>query len=153
LNRYPQTKLWIVGNEDGIGRSTERVRFLGIRRDVPDILAETDIFAYIPYPDTGSKDLVAMEALAMGVPFVVSDVKAVRESVEQEQTGFLTPFGDMDAFVQKIGMLVENESLRVRMGNTAIRIARERFDIRRIARSYEAVYRLVLDTYHASVRR
>lgn len=153
LNRYPQTRLWIVGNEDGIGRSTERVRFFGTRQEIPDILAETDIFAYTPYPNTGSNDLVAMEALAMGVPCVVSDVKAVRESVEQEQNGFLTPFGDIDAFVQKIGMLVEDASLRVRMGQTAIRIARERFDMRRIARRYEAFYRLVLDAHHASVRR
>jgi len=153
LNRYPQTRLWIVGNQDGIGRSTERVRFFGTRLDIPDILAETDIFAYTPYPNTGSSDLVVMEALAMGVPCVVSDVNAVRESVEHEQNGFLTPFGDIDAFVQKIGMLVEDANLRVRMGQTAIRIARERFDMRRIARSYEAVYRLVLDAHHASVRR
>ncbi len=153
LNRYPQTRLLVAGNEDGIGRSTERVRFLGIRRDIPDILAETDIFAYTPYPNAGSSDLVVMEALAMGAPCVVSDVNAVREAVEQEQNGFLTPFGDIDAFAQKVGMLVEDVSLRSRMSQVAIRIARERFDMRRVARSYEAVYRLVLDVHHANVRR
>jgi glycosyltransferase involved in cell wall biosynthesis len=153
LNRYPQTRLWIAGNEDGIGRSTERVRFLGIRRDIPDILAETDIFAYTPYPTVGSSDLVVMEASAMGVPCVVSDANAVNESVEHEQNGFLTPFGDIEAFVQKIGMLVEDVSLRSRMGQTGIRIAQERFDISRVARSYEAVYLQVLDAYHTDIRR
>ena len=153
LNRYPQTRLWIVGSKGDFGRSTERVRFLGIRHDVPDILAETDIFAYTPYPNTGSNDLVTMEALAMGVPCVVSDVNAVRESVEQEQNGFLTTFGDIDAFAQKVGMLVEDVSLRERMGQTAIRIARERFDMRRVARRYEAVYRMVLEAYHRTIRR
>ena len=153
LNRYPQTRLWIVGNEDGIGRSTERVRFLGIRRDIPDILAETDIFAYTPYPTDGSSDLVVMEASAMGVPCVVSDANAVNESVEHEQNGFLTPFGDVEAFVQKIGMLVEDVSLRSRMGQTGIRIAQERFDMSRIARSYEDVYLKVLDAYHTNIGR
>lgn len=153
LNRYPQTRLWIVGNKDGIGKSTERVRFFGIRRDIPDILAETDIFAYTPYPTDGSSDLVVMEASAMGVPCVVSNANAVNESVEHEQNGFLTPFGDIEAFVQKIGMLVEDASLRSRMGQTGIRIAQERFDISRIARSYEAVYLQVLDAYHTDVRR
>ncbi len=148
LDSYPQTRLWIVGNEEGTGRSTERVRFLGIRRDIPDILAETDIFAYVPYPTIGSSDLVVMEASAMGVPCVVSNVNAVNESVEHGQNGFLTPFADMDAFVQKISMLVEDVNLRTQMSQAGIRIAQERFDMNRITRSYEAVYLQVLDAYH-----
>ena len=150
LNRYPQTRLWIVGNENNLGQSSEQVRFFGIRRDIPEILAETDIFAYTPYPDTGSSDLVVMEASAMGVPCVVSDVIAVREAVERGQNGFLTPFGDVDAFAQKVGMLVEDASLRTRMSQTAIRIAQERFDMRRITRRYEAVYQAVLDAYQSN---
>jgi len=149
LERYPQTRLWIVGNKSNVGRSSERVRFFGIRRDVPEILAETDIFAYTPYPGIGSSDLVVMEASAMGVPCVVSDVNTVRESVEQGQNGFLTPFGDADAFAQKVGMLVEDASLRAQMSQTAIRIARERFDMRCITRRYEAIYRVVLDAYQS----
>ncbi len=145
LNRYPEARLWIVGNDDGFVGSTEIARFFGIRRDIPEILAETDIFAYAPYPDTGSSDLVVMEASAMGVPCVVSDVNAVSESVENEQNGFLTPYGDEDMFAQKIGMLVEDTNLRKRMSQIAIRIAQERFDMRRVARSYEDIYRSVLN--------
>ncbi|MFQ6041925.1 MAG: glycosyltransferase [Candidatus Poribacteria bacterium] len=148
LNRYPQTRLWIVGNADNCGQSSEKVRFLGVRRDIPEILAETDIFAYTPYPDTGSSDLVVMEASAMGTPCVVSDVNAVRESVEQGQNGFLTPFGEVDAFAEKVGLLVEDTALRARMSQTAIRIAKERFDMRRITQRYEAVYKTALNTYH-----
>lgn len=149
LDRYPQTRLWIVGNKSDPGRSSKRVRFLGIRRDIPEILAETDIFVYTPYPNVGAKDLVAMEALAMGVPCVVSDVKAVRESVEQGQSGFLTPFGDVHALVQKVGLMVEDASLRARMSKAAVRIAQERFDMRRITRLYEVVYQTVLDAYQS----
>jgi glycosyltransferase involved in cell wall biosynthesis len=150
LNRYTHTRLWIVGNHKNLGRSSERVRFFGIRRDIPEILAETDVFAYTPYPNTGSKDLVVMEALAMGVPCVVSDVNAVWESVEQGQSGFLTPFGDVNAFAQKVGLLVEDTNLRARMSQTAIRIARESFDMCLITSRYEAVYRAVLDVYRSN---
>lgn len=149
LNRYPQTRLWIVGNDNDVGQSSERVRFFGIRRDIPEILAETDVFAYAPYPEAGSRDLVVMEASAMGVPCVVSDGIAVRESIEQGKNGFLVPFGDVDAFVQKVGMLVEDPSLRASMSQTAVRIAQERFDMRRITRRYEAVYEAVLEAYQS----
>jgi glycosyltransferase involved in cell wall biosynthesis len=145
LNRYPQARLWIVGNGDGFVGSTKIARFFGIRRDIPEILAGTDVFAYAPYPNTGSNDLVVMEASAMGVPCVVSDVNAVRESVENGQNGFLTPYGDEDTFAQKVGMLVEDTSLRNRMGQIAIRIAQGRFDMRRVARRYEDIYRSVLN--------
>lgn len=150
LNRYPQTKLWIVGNENDVGQSSDRIRFFGIRRDIPEILSETDIFAYTPYPDIGSKDLVVMEASAMGVPCVVSDVNAVRESVEHGQNGFLTPFGDVDAFAEKVGMLVEDANLRVQMSQAAIRIAQEQFDMRRITQRYETIYQAVLDAYQSN---
>jgi glycosyltransferase involved in cell wall biosynthesis len=145
LDRYSQARLWIVGNEDGFVGTTDIARFFGIRRDIPEILAETDIFAYTPYPDTGSNDLVVMEASAMGVPCVVSDVNAVRESVENGKNGFLTPYGDKDAFAHKVEMLVENASLRKQMGQIAIRIAQERFDMHRVARCYEDIYRSVLN--------
>lgn len=147
LERYPQTRLWIVGNDKDAVWNSEQVRFFGIRRDIPEILAEADIFAYTPYPNEGSKDLVVMEALAMGLPCVVSDVNAVNESVEDGQNGFLTPFGDIDAFSQKIGLLVEDEELRARMSQNAVKIAQERFDMRRITRHYEDIYKTTLCAY------
>lgn len=148
LARYPQTRLWIVGNREN-GESTERVHFFGIRRDIPEILTETDIFAYTPYPESGTKDLVVMEASAMGVPCVVSDVNAIRESIKQGQNGFLTPFGDVEAFTQKIGLLVEDAELRARMSQNAIHIAQEQFDMRRVTQRYEDVYEAVLDAYRS----
>jgi glycosyltransferase involved in cell wall biosynthesis len=144
LSRYPQARLWIVGNEFACV-DTAQVRFLGVRRDVPEILAETDIFVYTPEPGSGSHDLVVMEAAAAGVPCVVTDVSAVRPSVKDGVTGFLTRFGSGPEFVEKVGLLVENAELRARMSCAATQLARERFDIREVVRRYEVVYRAVLD--------
>lgn len=147
LGDYSQVRLWIVGNEKDYGISSDKITFFGIRRDIPDILAETDIFAYAPYPDTGSKDLVVMEALAMGVPCVVSNVNAVQNSVYNEQNGFLVDFGNEEDFSNKVSILVENPNLRNSMSQTAVEIAIRDFDISKYAKDYENVYREVIDGY------
>lgn len=147
LDEYPQTQLWIVGNPQDRGVSSERVRFLGVRRDIPQILADTDIFVYTPYPETGAHDLVVLEASAAGVPCVVSDVNCVRESVIEGRNGFLTPFEDRDAFAEKVGILVRDAQLRAQMSSEAVKLAQEQFDITRVARRYEIVYRAVMEAH------
>jgi glycosyltransferase involved in cell wall biosynthesis len=144
LQRYPQTRLWIVGNDTPAHSTSDQVRFLGLRRDVPEILAETDIFVYTPNPRSGTRDLVVMEASAAGVPCVVSDVNGVATSVEEGVNGFLTPFGDVGAFVEKVSLLVEDGDLRAKMSRQAAQFARERFDIRDVVRRYEVVYQAAL---------
>jgi glycosyltransferase involved in cell wall biosynthesis len=150
LKKYPQARLWIVGNEKNTGVSTEQVRFWGIRRDIPEILAETDIFAYTPYPNSGSKDLVVMEALAMGIPCVTSNVNTTNESIKDGENGFLTEYDNVDEFAQKVSLLIEGKALRTQMGENAIRIAQEQFDMRKVTERYEAVYKNVLDAYRKS---
>jgi len=145
LKRYPQARLWIAGTDKESGSDSGQVRFLGLRRDIPEILAETDIFVYTPYPESGTRDLVVMEAAAAGVPCVVSDVNGVWTSVEDGVNGFLTPFGDEKAFIEKVRLLIEDAVLRARMSRAAVQFARERCDIRDVVRRYEVVYRVALD--------
>lgn len=154
LARYPQLEVRIVGNREGAQHPSPRVRFLGVRRDIPEILRDTDIFLYTPSPEIGTKDLVVMEASACGVPCVVSDVSVVRESVEHGRNGFLTPFGDVDAVVESVARLIEQPELRAQMGRNAAEMARRQFDVRRNVERYEAVYRGVLAGYrqgHAGI--
>ena len=63
LEDHPNVELWIVGSN---GPSTHRVKYLGVRRDIPNILAQTDIFVYTPHPNKGAHDRVIIEAMAMG---------------------------------------------------------------------------------------
>lgn len=144
LARYPQARVRIVGNPDPGTHPDPRVEFLGIRRDIPEILADTDLFVYTPYPHLGSHDVAVLEASAAGVPCVVSDTPPVRETVEEGRTGYRVPFGDVHALVARVGELIENTALRRQMGEAAAALARERFDVRITARRYEAVYEAVL---------
>src|SRR6185312_14377920 len=76
LRRYPHVRVQIVGDTPPDARSTDRVQFLGVRRDIPEILQGSDIFFYTPYPWHGSRDLAPMEASACGLPSVISCVQA-----------------------------------------------------------------------------
>lgn len=66
-----------------------RVRLLGHRDDVPDLLAAADVFAF-PSLFEGFPGAV-VEAMALALPVVASDIPPVRELVRPEATGFLVP--------------------------------------------------------------
>lgn len=72
------------------------VRFLGVRRDIPDLLRQWDLFVFSVSPDEGL-GLALIEALAIGVPVIASDVGACREVLDcpaHGMLGALFPVGD-----------------------------------------------------------
>lgn len=145
LTKSNNCELWIVGQE---GESSNQIKFLGVRRDVPDILAQTDIFVYAPYPHIGTKELVVMEAMAMGIPCVLSDVPCVHECVQHGVNGLLTPFGDSEKFAEAVFTLIEDSALRKKIGENAAKTAQSEFDIRPVVRQYERIYQSVLENNH-----
>lgn len=143
--------LWLVG--DGELRTTmeqlaqelgvaDRVRFWGVRSDVADILNAADIFT-LPSKYEGNP-MSVMEAMAAGLPVVATAVGGVPELVEEGVSGFLTPNEDTDALTNALQQLVDNAGLRQRMGEAALRRAREKFDIRHTVRAYETLYEEIL---------
>ena len=67
-----------------------------------------------------------LEAAACGTPTVASDSPGLRDSVVDGETGFLVPHGDVQALTARIRQLIEDETLRERLGSDARRFA-ERF--------------------------
>lgn len=91
-----------------------RVRFLGHRDDVPDLLAASDVFAFPSlYEGQGG---ALLEAMAMSLPVVASDIPAVREVVDSGVTGLLVPRGDAIQLATAIAELLDNDVYRTRMG-------------------------------------
>jgi glycosyltransferase involved in cell wall biosynthesis len=140
LAKHPRVTLTIAGDSAGPPVPESRVTFLGWRRDIPQLLSESDIFVYAPFPDVGSNDLVPMEAAATGLPVVAADTAAMRENIIPGETGFLTSFGDVESMAARIGQLVEDPELRKRMGDAGRRHMVANFDIRRVAQRYEEIY-------------
>jgi glycosyltransferase involved in cell wall biosynthesis len=142
LDACPEVDVTLVGGPVYEGG---RIRALGYRHDVDQLLAKADLFAYAPKPWEGAMDLVVLEAMASGLPCVLSDVACVREAIEHEVTGLLTPYEDVPAFTESLSRLVRDRDLRRTMGERAAKIARERFDVRDRMPLYSAAYRRALD--------
>ncbi|MCS6922782.1 MAG: glycosyltransferase [Fimbriimonadales bacterium] len=139
--------LWLVG--DGELRAAmeqraqelgiaARVRFWGVRSDIPDLLNAADIFA-LPSKYEGNP-MSVMEAMAAGLPVVATAVGGVPELVQDYQTGILIPVDSEPHLIRACQALVEDPDLRQRMGQASLQRARAHFDIRRTVREYEALY-------------
>ena len=79
----------------------DRVRFLGARRDVPDLLDAADVFAFPVRPEEGL-GIALVEAMAAGLPIVATDVGACREVLDGGRCGALVPENDPQAMADAI---------------------------------------------------
>lgn len=96
----------------GIAHATH---FLGLRDDVHEILALSDVFVLCSLWEEAFA-LVLLEAMASGLPVVASNIGAIPESIVDGTTGILFPPGDSQAAAAAIAALLEDETLRRRMG-------------------------------------
>jgi glycosyltransferase involved in cell wall biosynthesis len=148
----PEWELWLVGDgrleekarreAAGLGLG-ERVRFLGPRHDVPELLARCHVFVLISHWE--GLPLTVLEAMRAGLPVVASDVGGVREAVADGETGYLVSRGDEAGLRQRLRLLLEDPVLRARMGAAGHARWRERFTLDRMLRETEAAYRDVLE--------
>ena len=115
----------------------DRVRFLGSRTDIPEILSAADVFMLSS--DYEGNPLTVMEAMAAGRPVVSTAVGGVPELVEEGVTGFLTPAGDAQRLAQRM-LQLGDASLRHSMGEAGARRAVERFGVEQMADSYGTLY-------------
>ncbi len=85
-----------------------------------------------------------MQAAAVGVPVVATDVKGTREVVANAQTGFLVPLDDAETLAERLGRLLDDAELRRQMGARAAQYAREHFDEEQVVQRLVRVYRNAL---------
>ena len=119
------------------------VRFLGVRTDIPEILAAADVFVLSSRWE--GNPLSVMEAMAAGKPVVATAVGGVPELVEEGVSGILVPPQNPEALAEAMIRLAQNSALRRKMGEAARRRAEERFGVERMAREYERLYTKLLE--------
>ena len=119
-----------------------RVRFLGVRADVADILRASDVFVLSSRWE--GNPMSVMEAMAAGLPVVSTAVGGVPELVREGETGRLVPSEDAGALAQALQALVDDPARRQAMGAAARRHAVAHFDIRHTVRGYEQLYESLL---------
>ena len=93
---------------------SHKVKFLGFRKDIAQILAKVQIFTLISQFEAFPCTII--EAMRGGLPVVASNVGGISEVVTDQQNGYLIPRRDVQTLRQKLNYLVNNESARISMG-------------------------------------
>ncbi len=93
---------------------SDRVHLLGFRSDVCELCCASDIFCF-PSLQEGLP-VALMEAMSVGLPCVASNIRGNEDLIEDGENGFLCDCTDVNAFADKISILVEDEMLRTKFG-------------------------------------
>lgn len=122
----------------------ERVRFLGHRDDVPELLAAADVFVFPSlYEGLGG---AVIEAMALGLPIVTSDVPAVREVTEEGGNAVLVEPANATALADALTTLLADPERREQFGRRSREIYEEQFTL-------ESVVDRMADLYHTVAGR
>ena len=114
------------------------VRLLGHREDVPALLADSDIFALTSRSEAFPNGV--LEAMAAGLPVVVSDVGGVSELVEHRRNGLLVRPGDVTGVTAALRELIEHPDTAAALGESARRTVDSRYSFDRMVNGFETLY-------------
>jgi glycosyltransferase involved in cell wall biosynthesis len=117
---------------------SERINFLGDRRDVPALLSISDIFVLPSYWE--GLPVSIMEAMCAKLPVVATDVGGVSELVEDGVTGFLVPPKNPEALAEKIERLLADKDLRKEMGMAGYERIKKGFSLEKTVKEMERIY-------------
>jgi len=92
----------------------EDVIFLGMRKDVAELYSIMDIFVLPSWREGIPRAL--MEAMAMEVPVVATNIRGCREVVKNGETGLLVPVRNHQALAEAIAILLQDKQKRIEMG-------------------------------------
>jgi glycosyltransferase involved in cell wall biosynthesis len=150
-NKYPNVCFQLAGEWDDTPDSIDKkwfqsildqdvIKFLGYCNNIEECLQNSDIFVLPSYYPEGVPRTL-LEAAACGVPVVTTDSPGCKEAVMDGETGYLVPTRDSKSLAKAIERLINDKSLRYKMGQSGRRLIEKKFDIRTITQQHLDVYR------------
>jgi glycosyltransferase involved in cell wall biosynthesis len=127
-----------------------RIRFHGEVRNVASLLGRASQFV-LPSQSEGIS-LSLLEAMARGLPVIATRVGGTPEVIEHGRTGLLVPAGSPSELASAMLQLHRDPTTARAMGVAAHERVRGHFDVRRMVRDYENLYRECVAPYRAGVR-
>ena len=150
LKKFPDIKFLVVGDtqldKDLYKKLIKIIRnknleskiiFTGIRQDIPEILAVSDVFV-LPSIYEGLA-LVTIEAAMASLHIVATDVGSIRQIVNNGENGLIIPPKDINALANGIEYILSDEDRAKKMGLKGNRIAKK-FTIEKTVNEYEKLY-------------
>lgn len=148
----PNWVLLTIGRDDGALNDLQslseelglapHIRFLGLRRDVPDLLAASDVGILSSHQEGFSNALI--EGMASGLPMVATNVGGNADAVIHDRTGLIVPPHDPQALGNAVADLMADEERARIMGNAGKRRADENYSLASCVGAYETLYRSLL---------
>jgi glycosyltransferase involved in cell wall biosynthesis len=144
---FPAARFLLIGEGELRGDLERRiaaakleatVRLLGLRPDVPELLAAADLFV-LPSLWEGLP-MALIEAMAAGLPVVATDVSGTRGVVIDGETGLLVPPGDTAALSRAIANLLDNPGRAAQMGSAGRRRVDGQFSARKQAADHLSLF-------------
>lgn len=146
--RLPNVQLLLVG--DGWLRSRleqlvkdyaldRNISFLGLRDDIPMLLSIAHLFI-LPSASNEAMPLAILEAMAMGVPVIATNVGGVSELLENRDLGYLAPPADAQALTEAIISMVEQTEKRENMSQMSRLHVENKFSWHNTFTQYELLF-------------
>jgi glycosyltransferase involved in cell wall biosynthesis len=158
--RYPDVRYLVVGEasygEEDYAREVralarqlgvdDLVIFAGFRRDIPEVMAALDVFAFPSHAE--SFGVVLIEAMAMERPSVSTNCDGVLDIMVDGETGFMVPPKNAQALAHGLARLLEDPALRQRIGKASRQRVLKFFDRERQIDRLEEIYEQVVTEDH-----
>ena len=122
---------------------SEICKFVGFQDDMPSIYALMDVFVLPSHREGFPRSL--MEACAMGVPSIATDIRGCREVIKDQENGVLVPCKDPKALAEALLTLLTDAELAAKMGEKGKDAAKIYFDEKKI-------FEKVLQTYQDQLK-
>lgn len=128
ISRQPKNSVYLVMVGDGPLKNelieythrcgmSDRVRFTGQRKDVPDMLNAFDIFV-LPSISEGLP-ICLLEAMSIGLPCIASRAGGVQEVLKDEETGMLVEPDSIEDLSRALRQIIDNRELGLKLGSAA----------------------------------
>jgi L-malate glycosyltransferase len=117
---------------------TDNVIFVGKSKDVPSLLKLSSIFCLLSRSEGFSNAI--LEAMASGLPCVVTDVGGNREAIDEGRSGFLVPSEDARLAADRILTLARRPELATRMGKAGRQDATRKFTVDTMVNQWASLY-------------
>jgi glycosyltransferase involved in cell wall biosynthesis len=143
--RQPKGYLFLIGKGDYENEIVDkvnlqaipRVRFLGYRSDVPQLLKAIDIGVLVSWREGLPRSV--MEMMAAGLPVIGSRIRGNRDLIEDGKTGFLVELRDVSGLANSLEKLIDDANLRYTMGMEGRRKV-EQYSLANVLKELDPIY-------------
>jgi glycosyltransferase involved in cell wall biosynthesis len=136
----PRSELEALAAAGGV---TENIQFLGLRADVPRLLAAADFGLLTPNGNEGFSNVI-LESMAAGLAMIVTEIGGNAEAIVDAETGYVVPPRNPKAIGDAIFRLARDPVQRKRFGAAARKRCEERFSIDQCVQAHAQLYEEML---------